>query len=594
MGAEFIAEEGLLKGLILVLEEGQEWTIGRDPDQSDLIVEDPKASRRHLLCKKTQEGYVVENLSDTNPVRVNNRSILEPTLLHDGDKVAIGGTTFRFYASGSPFSVGEGKEEVDIFESQPFGDEALFEEEAAPAVHVDLTGSSRFVLKVISGPNTGAEIALDMDKDYLIGTDPSTCDIVFYDLSVSREHARLQLTPEGDIFITDLNSRNGVLLDREKIIGRKKLSPNIVVTIGTSSFLVIDREAPSQTIAAPVFEPLAQAKEEEVYEEEGKERAEIPAMAGAEAASVLAKPPLLSGNLLFILIVVALAVSVGFGLVSLFRTKDVVLIHKNYEKEIQEALKPFPAVKFTYNTATGKLFLVGDVATGVQKNELLHNLQGFPYIRGIEDNVVVDEAIWQEMNLLLARQSAFQGVTMHSPYPGRYVLNGYLKTNQQAAELRDYMNLHFNYLDRLENKVMVEEQVLEEAVSRLTQEGFAGVTPSLSNGELILTGYISSNATHEFQTLVNELSLMPGIRAVRNYVVALSPEQAVVDLNERFPGRYQVTGYSKHGNVNINVVINGRILTRGEAIDGMTIKSIQPHIIFLEKDGLKYKIEYNK
>ena len=50
MTARFIAEEGLLKGLILPLEEGNEWIIGRDPDACQLLLEDPAASRKHLRC----------------------------------------------------------------------------------------------------------------------------------------------------------------------------------------------------------------------------------------------------------------------------------------------------------------------------------------------------------------------------------------------------------------------------------------------------------------------------------------------------------------------------------------------------------------
>lgn len=596
MAAEFIAEEGILKGLILALEHGDEWTIGRDPDQCNLVIEDPKASRKHVICRKTEAGYLIENLSETNPVRINDRSIIEPTLLHDTDKVAIGGSIFRFYLTGTPSAE---EAEPEIFESEDLSSHTIYEEELEelPPVQVDLSGTNRYVLKVIAGPNSGAEIALDFDKDYLIGTDPASCDIVFYDLSVSRDHARLSIDKEGEIYIQDLNSRNGVIIDRERILGRQKLSPNSIVTVGTSSFLIIDREAPSQTIAAHILEPLrSEQKEEEPSfpEKKEEEAGGILLGAGETAAAIPKKPLAITGNFLLALILAGIVILVGVGLVSLFKTKDVTRIQKNYAKEVQEALSPFPAVKFTFNGATGKLFLLGHVSTSVQKSELLYNLRGLNFIKGIDDNIIIDEAIWQEVNLMLSRQPDFQGVTLHSPYPGRFVLTGYLKTNKQAAALRDYMNLHFNYLDLLENNVVVEEQIIEEADSRLMQEGFTGVTPSLSNGELILTGYISSSATHAFQTLVNEFGLIHGIRAVRSYVVALSPEQAVVDLNEKYPGRYQVTGYSKHGDVNVNVVINGRIFTRGDLIEGMTITSIQPHTIFLEKDGLKYKIEYNK
>ena len=93
---------------------------------------------------------------------------------------------------------------------------------------------------------------------------------------------------------------------------------------------------------------------------------------------------------------------------------------------------------------------------------------------------------------------------------------------------------------------------------------------------------------------MQELQDIAGIRVVKNFVVLLPAEEGVIDLNMRYPGRYRVTGFSKCGDISINVVVNGRILTRGDILDGMTVTSIQPHCIFLEREGLKYKIEYNK
>jgi hypothetical protein len=41
------------------------------------------------------------------------------------------------------------------------------------------------------------------------------------------------------------------------------------------------------------------------------------------------------------------------------------------------------------------------------------------------------------------------------------------------------------------------------------------------------------------------------------------------------------------------IVINGKILSIGDAIDGMTITGIMPNMVLLEKDGLKFRINYN-
>lgn len=101
MAAKLVAEEGSLKGLVLSLEDGDHWVIGRDPDACQLLVEDPSASRKHLICRTTPKGILVENLSETNPVQVNDEEIKEPRLLQNGDAVKIGSGTFRFYAEAA-------------------------------------------------------------------------------------------------------------------------------------------------------------------------------------------------------------------------------------------------------------------------------------------------------------------------------------------------------------------------------------------------------------------------------------------------------------------------------------------------------------
>ncbi len=622
MSAEFIAEEGVLKGLILSLENGEEWSIGRDPEQVTLVVEDAQVARKHLVCRKTDAGYVIENLSD-RPILVNDLAIEGERLLQEGDRVTLGETVFHFYPEGAPptasyepeyaFEV-EGafldeeeeetfsapleeeseEEEVEEVEEEEgeeekeeeLAREEIFEEMETPDVTIDLTPTTRFVIKVIAGPNTGAEFALDSDRSYLVGTDPATCDLIFNDLSVSREHARLSIDPEGVVLVEDLDSRNGVVVDKERIVGSKQLAPNAVMALGTSAFLLIDREAPSETIMAPVFEAPPEQEEKSAEEELAEEP-----LGPAKKPS---RPSLSAGTFILALIVAGFAVLFGIGMVSLLQTNEVVTEKKDYLGDIQDVLKEFPAVRSTYNPSSGKLFLMGHVETGVQLNELLYKLNGLTFIRGIDNNVVNDEAIWQEMNILMSKIPAFKGVNMHSPEAGVFVISGYLKTDKQAADLIDYLNVNFNYLNLLQNRVIVEQQIIDEVTAHLIQHGFGAVNVAFSTGELLLTGYVSSTQVYEYESLVESFEKIPGIRSIKNFVVAVSPEQGVIDLNKRYPGKYRVTGFSKHGDVNINVVINGRILTRGDQLDEMTITSIQPNAIFLEKEGLKYKIEYNK
>ena len=124
MSAKFVAEEGILKGVTLPLEGGTEWVLGRDPDESQIILEDPSVSRKHLVLRISPEGIVAENLSETSPIFINDEQISEPRLLNNGDSVKIGDGYYRYFS-----------EETE--ETAPVILEETFEEEAvAPSLEV--------------------------------------------------------------------------------------------------------------------------------------------------------------------------------------------------------------------------------------------------------------------------------------------------------------------------------------------------------------------------------------------------------------------------------------------------------------------------
>lgn len=582
MVAQFIAEEGPLKGQVFSLEGGDEWIIGRDIDECNITLEDLSVSRKHFLCRKTNEGYFILNLSATHPVQRNGKIVDKETRLVDHDLIQIGATLFRFYLEPpqSPLAELSGAQAEAVHD-------AIYQEVDEHEPRIDFSVMSRFLLKVIAGVNTGAEFGLELGHEYIIGTDSAVCDILFHDLSVSKEHAKLSIDNNGQMFIEDLDSRNGVLIDRELIKGKRTLYPNTIVTLGTTLFLIIDREKEASTIVAPTS----------AYEIPKETTREIePEQIIEETTIVEEKKPkkISTGPLIFSLIIGGLIVLFGAGAISLFQSKEIHQNPRDYMVELQKAFANFSKVEYTFNSTTGKLFIVGHVATGVKKSELLYNLRGLDFIKGVEDNVVNDEAIWQETNILLSKNPDFKGVSMHSPEPGLFVLTGYLQTEKQAQELSDYINVHFNYLANLENRVVVEEAVLKQITATLVSKGYSTVEVTFVNGELLLTGFADFTQGDELKNLISTFSTIPGVRYVKNFVVMVSPESGVVDLDKRFPNRYKVTGYSKKGSVNINVVINGRILARGDMLDDMIITSIQPKVIYFEKDGLVYKLNYKQ
>jgi type III secretion system YscD/HrpQ family protein len=169
-------------------------------------------------------------------------------------------------------------------------------------------------------------------------------------------------------------------------------------------------------------------------------------------------------------------------------------------------------------------------------------------------------------------------------------MRGYLQTLDQAQALSDYMNLNFPYLDRLNNQVVVETNLQMQVESMLFEHGFVGVTFQLSNGELVLTGRVDSKNSSSFNTLLHQFKEIMGVRMVKNFVVLTSgADSARTDLSSK----YQVTGFSKRDDKDYFVFINGKILGKNDILDGMKITGVLPNMVLLEKDGLKFRINYN-
>ncbi len=561
MAGYLIAEEGPLSGQAIRFEEGNEWVLGRDPDEAGIVLEDPMVSRKHVICRLTGEGYVLENLSSVNPATQNGRVITEAVLLREGDIIQIGNTFFRF-TEKNPSEKMEAPQTVDWQDT----------------LSVEGGPEARWLLKVVAGPNTGAEFNMEKGSTYIVGKDPSLCDIVFQDLSVSRQHARITIDEESLAWIEDLGSRNGVIVDGAPIADRRKLGSSDLVSLGTTSFLMIDREKPQETIIS--LPTAAEAAREDLREE-----AMAPAQAMPWKERVIPKKHLfLTGGLLaFILVVV-------MGMISLLKTEPVPVAAKHETEQIAHAIKQYTDIQFTFNESNGKLFLVGHVITPVEHQELLYILRAMSFVHDIEDNVVIDEYVWQNMNALLTSNGAWQGVSISSPEPGRFVIRGYLQTSDQAQALSDYINLNFPYLDRLNNQVVVEANLQMQVDSMLFEHGFTGVAFQLSNGELVLTGRVDSKHSSGFNHLLHQFKELMGIRMVKNYVVLTTgADSARTDLSSK----YQVTGFSKRDDKDYFVFINGKILGKNDLLDGMKITGVLPNMVLLEKDGIKYRINYN-
>ncbi|MCB1083426.1 MAG: FHA domain-containing protein, partial [Simkania sp.] len=374
MASYLVAEEGPLAGLIIRFEEGSEWILGRDPDVSYQVLEDPMVSRKHVICRLTDDGYVLENLSAVNPASVNGKPIDEPVLLQEGDTVQIGNVFFHFTLK-YPIESKSTEEEV---EGRALDESSTIYEESDDLGALAFSGASdaRWIIKVISGPNAGAEFGLPEGSTYIIGKDPDTCDILFQDLSVSRQHAKITAKSDGTVTIEDLGSLNKVLINGQEIGAPTQLQSQDLVALGTTSFLAIDQQQTRETIISPsagleYTPPHAEKKEEE-------------ANAAEEIAKKNWKKMIIPTRHLIIAGIFAILLILGLGGVfSLFKSEAIILTMGDETQEVAKALKNFPEVEFSFNPATGKLFILGHVMTEIDQQEMIYQLKSLSFVHSI-------------------------------------------------------------------------------------------------------------------------------------------------------------------------------------------------------------------
>src|SRR5262249_32602029 len=125
-------------------------------------------------------------------------------------------------------------------------------------------------------------------------------------------------------------------------------------------------------------------------------------------------------------------------------------------------------------------------------------------------------------------------INIQATSPGHFVAVGYLQSHKQAEQLSQFLSENFRYLDLLENKVVVDEDVIGSVTSKLQNLGLKNLAVQLSNGELTLSGNVPNSKANEFDTAVASFKNIPGVRLVKNFVTQLPPEATLINISDKY------------------------------------------------------------
>ncbi|MFO0734378.1 MAG: FHA domain-containing protein [Labilithrix sp.] len=185
--------------------DGARLLIGRS-DGADVRLPDPSVSLRHATIRADAANYSIVDEGSTNGTSVGGVKLLPqtPRLLKTGDLVRVGRVWLEI-------SIGQRAPTPDL--ALATRDLALAMVKKAMEAHGDDT---RARIRVVEGPDLGTELTLAEDnRRYVLGR-AERCDLPLADEDASREHAAV-VRKNGQVFITDLQSSNGVRLGEQRL-----------------------------------------------------------------------------------------------------------------------------------------------------------------------------------------------------------------------------------------------------------------------------------------------------------------------------------------------------------------------------------------
>lgn len=202
-------------------------TIGRK--QADIILDDPKVSARHAeIRRKAQKFHLIDHRS-TNGTFVNRQQVTEMEL-EDQDVIEVGLSTLCFFEDMREF---HGEAEETSAATRP---KQVFEPETKSGEYTMTKTVAQPILELeqIEGPDRGKRLSFRRTH---ITVGRSDADLIVMDLDVSRHHALFEVLGKNSVFLKDLESTNGTLVNGKKIQS-EKVTTGDIVTFGNTKWRI--------------------------------------------------------------------------------------------------------------------------------------------------------------------------------------------------------------------------------------------------------------------------------------------------------------------------------------------------------------------
>lgn len=188
-----------------------------------------KTAPLHTALSQELEEYVRQKAAEKGFTLIGGPAVSfeeDPTL-------GVGEIRVRssYAASESPPAGTKSRENAAGVEEDQlnFGEHTMIFRKEEKGVEKEVSSRKKVVLTVIEGPDEGKKFFLEGEGPFMIGR-KSTNHVVLLDINASREHALLEYRG-GDLYLVDLNSRNGTIVNGS-MIGEKMVEAGDQIQIG--------------------------------------------------------------------------------------------------------------------------------------------------------------------------------------------------------------------------------------------------------------------------------------------------------------------------------------------------------------------------
>lgn len=406
----------------------------------------------------------------------------------------------------------------------------------------------KFLLKIFSGPNQGAEVALN-EEDLLVGSSPE-CDLVLSDALASPKHAKISV--KTDSLSIEPIEANVYLDGQELTLAAHTFNPFQFITVGTTHMVIGPAEAdwpPLSTADVPELKKIkkegpspapdsttAEASATEITSEDTSKPTEEKLLSDETTAKEIAEEsPLLvekkTNNILIGAAALCFLLILGAIAAYLFMqpSEVAITVKENLVAQIDPILDQFKVKDvFTVKKQGDNIFVEGYVKNNDERDALNAALRRLG--PKVQTQIWSQELIKKNIDDMISMWKL--PIAAESLGSGKFHLIGYYGDAHEWERLKESIKDDVLGIKLLKDDVFTSAKLAPIAISILRYHNLVGLVDLVAQRDSIIAkGNISKVKLPDLKATLANLQAKVGMDVpIQNQVLIGETEKLYVDL----------------------------------------------------------------